>query len=244
MPRRAKVILERLLNEGHRLRLGRYRIDYDALDEAEREYDGTAWMLVSRNTKAGERPYRLTLFDFEMEILVHFSLDEEELDLGNWAKDDLEDDPFRAELQDYVDPNIQGWSVERIGPGEAPVPVAEAGGQVELSLSKEYAQYGSGFFDVRVAGLPGVDDFVVQRLPGGRLKIEIFGVQSGMQRHGEGTAAIRALERWAAAQGVRRIFLDSTRSAVPFWEKMGFVRGGGRASEPDWLRMQKVPKVT
>ena len=122
----ARVVLEQLIRP-NQLRLGRYRVDYSALDEDEKEYTGVAWMLVSRNTKVGQEPmssgaFRLTLFSGGMAALVHFDLSEGELDLDTWARSEPGDDPFRDELQDYVDPNIQGYEFTPVGPGVVPVP--------------------------------------------------------------------------------------------------------------------------
>lgn len=59
---------------------------------------------------------------------------------------------------------------------------------------------------------------------------------------GIGSKVVREAERWIAGLGFRRVCIDSRIEAVPFYEKLGYVRDGGgivRSGTFDCIRMHK-----
>jgi hypothetical protein len=52
-----------------------------------------------------------------METLVHFDLGEDELDPEGWSKDWDEMDPLLRDLQDYIDPDMQGYTLVPVASG-------------------------------------------------------------------------------------------------------------------------------
>lgn len=57
------------------------------------------------------------------------------------------------------------------------------------------------------------------------LLLRLFCVSGGLQRQGIGTQCLGIIERWAREQGIKKIFLNSQSSVVPFYGKSAYEAG-------------------
>jgi len=110
------VCMDAVERNGSLLKIGANKLTYHGLDENEDPVSGTAYIVISKNTKPNEKPWRMTLLDEDKNVLVHFPMDDPD-EWKTW-KGDMEHQVLVHEIQDYINPYAHYWTSQSIIPEE------------------------------------------------------------------------------------------------------------------------------